>query len=203
MFLNSLDRKNLFKKPDGNVIRDLTKTMFDFKTNNYVNYSVYRVPNDYEMRPDLISQSVYNNTIYAEYILKYNGISNPFSIDTGDIILIPSLDTAKENTKKQGQGTDNDSDSKRIRNSYKYIDPTKAPKRDGDIEKFDQRNLGKKEVKLTDGALPPNIAQEGEEGITYRNGRVYFGEGIGESACLKNGMSSSEFLGKIVKRRKV
>ena len=202
MFLNSLDRKPLFRKRDGNIVRDLTKTMFDFKANNYINYSVYRVPADYEMRPDLVAQSVYNNTIYAEYILKYNGISNPFSIDTGDIILIPSLDTAKQNTKKPGEDSEG-SDSKRIRNSYKYIDPTKAPKRDGDLEKFDQRDLAKKEAQLTDGALPPNINPEGEKGITYRNGRVYFGEGIGESACLKNGMSSGEFLTKVIKRRKV
>lgn len=202
MFLNSLDRKPLFRKKDGNVIRDLTKTMFDFKANNYVNYSVYRVPSDYEMRPDLIAQSVYNNTVYAEYILKYNGISNPFSIDTGDIILIPSLDTAKQNTKKQGEGAE-DSDSRRIRNSYKYIDPTKAPKRDMDVERFDQRNLSKKKTQLEDGALPPNLAQEGETGITYRNGRVYFGEGVADSACLKNGMTSSEFLTKVIKSRKV
>lgn len=203
MFLNSLDRKPLFKKKDGNIIRDLTQTMFDFKANNYINYSVYRVPTDYEMRPDLISQSVYNNTIYAEYILKYNGISNPFSIDRGDIILIPSLETARQNTKKQGSGVDDDSDSKRIRNSYKYIDPTKAPKRDKDLEKFDQRNLGRKDAQLADGALPPNIAQEGETGITYRNGRVYFGENVSQSACLRNGMSQSEFLTKVIKSKKV
>lgn len=202
MFLNSLDRKPLYEKEDGNIVRDLTQTMFDFSSLNYVNYSVYRVPADYEMRPDLIAQSVYNNTLYAEYILKYNGISNPFSIDSGDMILIPTLDTAKKNIKKFGTDAEN-SDSKRIRNTYKYIDPTKAPKRDADVAKFDQRNLGKKDAELSDGALPPNIAQEGEEGITYRNGRVYFGEGIGESACLKNGMSSSEFLTRVIKSRKV
>ena len=111
MFLNSLDRKPLLKKLDGVVIRDLTQTMFDFKYNNYVNFSVYKIPSGYEMRPDLISQSVYNNTIYAEFILKYNGISNPFSIDEGDMVLIPSLDTAKANVKKHGDAVE-DSDKK-------------------------------------------------------------------------------------------
>lgn len=202
MFLNSLDRKPLWKKQDGTVIRDLTQTMFDFKSNNYVNFSVYKIPSGYEMRPDLIAQSVYNNTIYAEFILKYNGISNPFSIDKGDRVLIPSLDTVKDNVKKQGDAVE-ESDARRIRNSYKYIDPTKVPKRDSESEKFNERNLSKKKDQIQDGALPPNIAQEGEQGITYRNGRVYFGEGIGESACLKNGMSSSEFLTKIIRSRKV
>lgn len=202
MFLNSLDRKPFFKKSDGEIVRDLTKTMFDFKSNNYVNFTAYRIPLQYEMRPDLIAQSVYNNTINAEFILKYNGISNPFTIANGDVILIPNIDTAKENVKKQGIGAEDDS-IRRLRNSYKYLDPTKIPKKDKNIIDFDNRNLKKKEGDLQDGALPPNIAQEGEEQITYRNGRVYFGEGVGESACLKSGMSSSEFLTKVIKSKNV
>ena len=202
MFLNSLDRKPLFQKPDGAIIRDLTLTMFDFKSNNYLNFSAYKVPIDYQMRPDLISQSVYNNTLHAEYVLKFNGISNPFSIDAGDVILIPSLDSAKNNIKSRGEDVEG-SESKRIRNTYKYIDPTKTPVRSKDISDFDNRNLQSKKDEIQDGALPPNIAQEGDQGITYRNGRVYFGEDISESACLKNGMSQSEFLTKVIKSRKV
>ena len=202
MFLNSLDRKPLFKKPDGLIIRDITQSMFNFGAENFVSISVYRIPSDYQMRPDLISQSVYNNTLYAEYILKYNGISNPFSIDEGDIIVIPDLRSAKESTKNLTDDAEA-SDAKRIRNSYKYIDPTKAPKRDEDVESFDRRSLSKKKDQLADGALPPNMAQEGDKGITYRNGRVFFGENVAESACLKNGMSSSEFLTKVIKSKKV
>jgi len=211
MFLNSLDRKPLFQKPDGNVVRDLTQSMFDFRTNDYFNFSVYRVPADYSMRPDLIAQAMYNNTIYTEYVLKYNGISNPFTIAEGDVIAIPNLDSAKKNTKSRTDEAEG-SDVQRIRNSYKYIDPTKIPKKDGALDDFNRRSLSKKKDTISDskkkdtisdGALPPNIAQEGEKGITYRNGRVYFGEGIGESACLKNGMSSAEFLTKIIKARKV
>jgi hypothetical protein len=202
MFLNSIDRKPLFQKSDGIVIRDLTQSMFDFRSDNYINFSIYKVPMDYQMRPDLISQAMYNNTIYAEYILKYNGISNPFSIDEGDIIVIPNLDSAKDNTKSRTDELEG-SDAKRIRDSYKYIDPGKAPRRDDGTENFDRRNLSSKKDQIEDGALPPNIAQEGERGITYRNGRVFFGEGIGESACLKNGMSSAEFLTQVIRQRSV
>ena len=73
MFLNSIDKKPLLVKDDGNVIRDLTQSMFTFKTNNYISYQAYKVPTEYAMRPDLIAQSVYNNTLQAEFILKYNG----------------------------------------------------------------------------------------------------------------------------------
>jgi len=202
MFLNSIDRKPLLINSDGEQIRDLTQSMFDFQSNDYVNFQAYRVPSDYEMRIDLISQSVYNNTLYSEFILKYNGISNPFTISNGDVILIPNLDSAKKNVK---QKTDQvDSAESRIRDSYKYLDPTKAPKKDPQISSFDGRNLDESsDKKLKEGALPPNIAEEGAQQITYRNGRVYFGESIGESSCLKNGMSSSEFLTTIIKRKTI
>jgi hypothetical protein len=202
MFLNSLDKKPIVKRPDGLLIRDLTQSMFDLQSGGYVNLSVYRVPREYVMRPDLLSQASYNNTIYAEYILKYNGISNPFSINEGQIIIIPNLDNVKEVTKDRSDDGE-DSDAKRIRNSYKYIDPTKVPKRDMDVEDFDKRNLTGKDAQLQDGALPPNIAQEGENGIVVRNGRVFFGENVAESACLRNGMSQSEFLTKVIKSKKV
>ncbi len=197
MFPSSIDKKPLFKKPDQQIIRDLTQTMFDFNSNSYVDYTAYKIPSEYEMRPDLISQAVYNNIVYAEFILKYNGISNPFTIDKDDVILIPNLESAKENVKLQGTLTDKD-ESNEIRKSYKYIDPTKKPDRDKDLTSFENRKL----KKIQDGALPPNIS-DGTEQITYRNGRVFFGEGIGQSACLKNGMSSSEFLTKVIKVRKV
>ena len=199
MFLNSIDRKPFFKKSDGETIRDLTQTMFDFKSNTFVNFQAYRVPFEYEMRIDLISQSVYNNTLHSEYILKYNGISNPFTISNGDVILIPNLDAVKDTVKKSGTGAARTTEGaeNRIRNSYKYIDPTKAPTKTQEVANFNDR-------KLQEGALPPNIAEEGSpQQITYRNGRVYFGEGIGESACLKNGMTSSEFLSKVISSKKV
>ena len=74
MFLNTLDNKPFFKKEDGTLIKDLTQSIFNVKNTGMVNFTLYKVPKDFEMRPDLISSAAYNNTIYAEYILKYNGI---------------------------------------------------------------------------------------------------------------------------------
>jgi len=200
MFLQSLDKKPFFQNDDGNTVRDLTQSMFDFKSNNYTSYNLFRIQQDYLLRPDLISQAVYNNTLYTEYILKYNGISNPFSMEEGDVILIPNLESAKKNTKTNAtSGTDADP-SQRLRDSYKYIDPTKIPKRDTDIANFEDRNISSSKT-IKSGALPPNIAPVGTSQIVQRNGRVYFGEGIGQSACLKNGMSSSEFINTILKSK--
>jgi hypothetical protein len=193
MFPNSLDKKAIFVKDDGTQVKDLTESMFNLGNTSYAKYNVYRVPKEYAMRPDLIAAAVYNSASYAEIILKYNGISNPFSINEGDLILVPALDSAKDNIKTP-QGTAFDA-AKLIRDSYKYIDPTKIPKYNN---AFDKRQIvgGAK-----DGALPPNIAKEGEPQITYRNGRVYFGPGV--DTCLQNGMTSSEFLANIIKSKKV
>ena len=191
MFKNTVDQKPFFVRPDGEKIRDLTQTIFELKNRNYVAYNVYRVPKEYRMRPDLISQSVYNDSGYAEFILKYNGYSNPFSINEGDIILIPDLDSVQEKLKVSGQGTEADRASK-IRDSYRYIDPLKRPKKGEEAKKYDEREI-------KPGILPPNITQEGEEPFYKRDGRVYFGPGA--ETCLQDGMSASEFLTTVVKNR--
>lgn len=233
MFSNSIDNKPLFQNNDGNILRDLCQTMFDVRSNNYVSYNMFKLSSDYVMRPDLISQAVYNNSLYAEYILKYNGISNPFSMEEGDIILIPNLEGARSNTKTSAGSAGADLDpSQKLRDAYRYIDPTKIPKRDGNISSFEDRKFADPFVNngatiggstasgqgaaggtvsagaipqtnatLQEGALPPNIAQAGSTQIVQRNGRVYFGEGISESACLKSGMSSSEFLAQVIKSK--
>jgi hypothetical protein len=210
MFKNTLDNKPIFKKADGLQIRDLTKSIFDYNQQNFVTFSAYKVPKEYVMRPDLISQAVYNDTAYTELILKYNGISNPFSIDQDDVILIPSLDSAKENLVQRIDPNLGDV-AHELRKTYKYIDPTKQPKKNDIKNNFDNRNLtagnsntdanGNSDDVLKDGALPPNISDPGTSQIDVRNGRVYFGESIGESACLKNGMTNSEFLTKVIKSR--
>jgi hypothetical protein len=197
MFTNTLDNKPLLKKDDGETIRDLTQTIFNLSTMSGVDFTIYKIPKDFEMRADLISQAVYNNTDYAEFILKYNGISNPFTINYNDIILVPNLEQANAQTRQTttyGEGIN----SRIIRNTYKYIDPTKIPKKDPIVNEYNNREFRDPD-KLTEGSLPPNITKEGENNITYRNGRVYFGENIGNSACLTNGMTSSEFLTKVIK----
>lgn len=212
MFNNSLDAKPLFTRPDGQIVRDITQTMFELKNRNYTSYNVYKVPKDYIMRPDLISQSVYNNSLYAEIILKFNGISNPFTINEGDVILIPDFDSAKDKIKTTNSG-DGESQAERIRKSYKYIDPLKNPTNKVNVNKFNNRNLNNISS-AADGDLPPNITKEGDSPITYKSGRVYFGSGAevnGQSSgsdsinilagknCLKNGMTNSEFLTNVIK----
>ena len=80
MFTNSLDTKPIITNKDGEDIVDLTSSMFKKDVVSYSDGELYKVPREYEMRPDLISQAVYGTPDKAEIILKYNEYSNPFSI---------------------------------------------------------------------------------------------------------------------------
>ncbi|HUT79856.1 MAG TPA: hypothetical protein VMZ29_01535 [Candidatus Bathyarchaeia archaeon] len=169
--------------------------MFELKNNTSISYNVYKVPRDYVMRPDLISKAVYNNSLYAEVLLKYNGISNPFSINENDLILIPDLDSA--NAKIKSEAADKkESRAERIRNTYKYIDPLKIPSKGEILKKYNERQI----VDTQADSLPPNFTEPGTSQVTYRGGRVYFGEGV--ETCLKNGMSTGEFLTNVITNRK-
>lgn len=44
----------------------------------------------YIARPDLISLAVYGSDDYGDFICKFNGISNPFELNEGMILQIPS-----------------------------------------------------------------------------------------------------------------
>ena len=205
MFPNSIDNKPLYVRPqDGIVVRDLTQSMFNPANDNFVAYNVFKVPHDFIMRPDLISQAVYNNTIYAEIILKFNSISNPFTINEGDLIFVPELDSAKQLV--QENNTSETSPADTLRNSYKYIDPTKVPQKSSELQQFDnrtiQQNSGQSVNSAQNGALPPNIAQPGASQLTFRNGRVYFGDNV-STTCLKNGATISDFLTNVINSNKV
>jgi hypothetical protein len=53
---------------------------------------VVEVSERYIARPDLISNDVYGDTIYTDLICKLNGISNPFELNKGMLLIIPSID---------------------------------------------------------------------------------------------------------------
>ena len=45
----------------------------------------------YVARPDLISLAIYGNDMYGDMICKFNGISNPFELNEGMVLMLPPL----------------------------------------------------------------------------------------------------------------
>lgn len=55
-------------------------------------YEILEITNKYIARPDLLSFDIYGDTIYSDLLCKLNGISNPFELNEGMILVIPSPD---------------------------------------------------------------------------------------------------------------
>lgn len=65
--------------------------LYDFFEKTMVNdaeliYSDYTVPEEYDSRLDLVCRHIYGNADYMEELMTQNGIINPFSVKTGDIL---------------------------------------------------------------------------------------------------------------------
>jgi hypothetical protein len=125
------------------------------------------VTEDQVGRIDLISLLHYRSADYCDYILKWNGISNPFSIKFGDVLLIPNhreaIKVIKEikvlNTTSEISIRDQFIDTKRL--------PVKDAKRIEYLQrKAAQKPNGAKQI------LPPNILKEGDTNIKIGNGQI-------------------------------
>lgn len=161
MQFNTLNNKKLV---DGKF--KFTKpTLVFLETNETI--AEHIVTEDQVGRIDLISLLYYRNGDYCDYILKWNGISNPFSIKFGDVLQIPNhreaLSIVKEikvlNTTNEPSIRDQFIDTKRL--------PIKDTKRIEYLQrKAAQKPNGAKQI------LPPNILKEGDTNITIGNGQI-------------------------------
>ena len=190
MFARTLDRKGTYMYDDIEVV-DLSESIFDPKYAMTQICSIYKVTKELEMRPDLVSKSLYGSTDYTEMILKYSMINNPFSIEMGDLVFAASLDSIYNPVKETEEDTTGVFNA--IKNYHKYIDKSKAPKKAGSDSVTKQ---------ITEAPQEANISKQGNSGLSIKNGKIYFGA-IDESLtsvdssivdCATDGTSLGEFI---------
>lgn len=108
--------------------------LIDFEENNFqVNYldiylriiRIILVEDRHLARPDLLSWESYGNADYIDAILKFNQITNPFSIDLYDLIVIPTVDSLNRFYNKQTRISQEIYDTKAL-----YLDPKRASQKD-------------------------------------------------------------------------
>jgi hypothetical protein len=127
MFTYTIDRKPEITDLNGNVIVDFVTPLFNKNSTGIEDYMVRRIDSEkYAMRPDLISFAMYGTEDYAEFILKFSGISNPFTLCEDDVLKIPNDQEVQgmmfvNHTDEVVDYTDVET---KIRNSFKYYDPT-------------------------------------------------------------------------------
>lgn len=165
------------------AIVDLAESIFKQDDSDSMVFNVYKVPESMKMRIDLVSIAAYGTDKYADLLMKYNNISNPFTLNTDDILFIPTMDTIENELKPIV--TKSASNAEKIRNYHKYIDKNKLPGNIG--SENNDKTIKKSEYKEA------NMAPVNQNGITMRNGRIYFGENA-DCECAIDGDTISNFL---------
>ncbi len=126
------------------------------------------------MRPDLISDRIYGKIQSWDALLKYNGISNPFSVQSDDILYGPAGSVLDSMYAKPREILERD------QRQENRVSPFLDPKTKKDKDRLD--NLKQKAGVV----LPPNINKPGDKNVKIRDGRVVFGEdvtGVNKKNC--------------------
>ena len=173
MYLKLIDLKD-------EMVRDGV-TMIDFlELNLEVNYissdfiikSVILLEEKHLCRPDLIVWENYRNLDYLDAFLKFNQISNPFSMQLYDVIIIPKESTMQKAYKKINRNSKLIRDTKAL-----FLDPTRASKKDQERMK----QLTKLSAKRKNGSIEPkptNLLRPGEVPFSTDGNRLIFAPSV-------------------------
>lgn len=137
------------------------------------------------MRPDLVSQMMYDTDEYAEFVLKFAGISNPFSLDDDDVLLIPNdmqaigMMADNQSGSEDAEGMVSSGTMAQIRNFFKFVNHEYQPDRTS-YDRLKNTNIPSGVISPTpENETPVYIGEDGKTAVTIRGGRVYFGEDSG------------------------
>lgn len=125
MIYRVLEEKTTIKsKYLDNYIVNFLDTTFEIPENIIVD--LVEVTEDYIARPDLISLKAYNSDDYTDIICKLNGISNPFELNKGDILVLPSFEDLQKFIVRPNTDELEDTENKNVPISKKLTEKRKA-----------------------------------------------------------------------------
>lgn len=164
MLISKLLRSKKIIKKLGSDFTDLISSTFKLNE-DVVGAGGTILVNEFEnMRPDLIADRIYGDISMWDALLKYNGISNPFSVKQDTILFATSDSVLKSSYSNAREIPVRDQKSEIINN------PTVNPNTQKDRDRLD--NLKKKNK---GSVLPPNINKPGDTNTQKEGGRVVFG----------------------------
>lgn len=120
-------------------------------------------------RIDLIANAYYRNMDKAELILKYNNISNPFSITEGDILLIPDDNLPLVKWQRVNPMASKEISELNIRDQF--VNSKRLTERDAKRVEYLKRKAAQK-ANGSSEIVPPNILKSGEKNIIIENGKI-------------------------------
>jgi hypothetical protein len=163
--------KNFFTKSNGDTIVDLASSTFSFDEMSGTSAGTIIVKEDEAMRPDLISVRLYNDQKHYAVLLKYNGISNPFSINPNTLLIAPPFMELEKMIVPPKKIVEKGA-SKPATNESKLL-PAKTVK--------DKKRLEALKDKVKE-IVPPNVNTSGNQNVKVKDGKVIFGEDVTQVA---------------------
>ena len=115
-----------------------------------------------ECRPDLIASRYYGDPTAVDIILKFNNISDPFSIKKGEVILVPDRETPLVRFKRMEAIAEDAV-------KQQFIDTKRLSKKDRKRVEVLKKKYNKKDL------LPPNIIPVGKKTFVIKEGSITFG----------------------------
>lgn len=137
-------------------------TMIFTNRNEQTGVRQHIVKEDEITRPDLIALEYYGDHSKTDIILKFNGISDPFSLQPGDVLDIPGSGIAFHKLERPTSNEDNP-----IKNQF--LQGKRLSKKD------DRRIEALKKKYNKDMLLPPNVIPVGKKNYKFDKGLVTFG----------------------------
>lgn len=178
MILSKLLRvKRVFTKTNGEKIIDLISSTFKFNTDGSSLGPILVLPEE-AMRPDRLAERVYGNSERWDALLKFNGVSNPFSLDSDTLLLAPA-DIVFNKMISPPRVIPEKGNDRGKTNS----EATVKPKTKKDQKRLDSLKQRVKEI------TPPNVNMTGESNIKIVNGKVIFGSNISNNESLNKNNS--------------
>lgn len=108
----------------GDTIFNYLDTTFEIPKNILVD--LVEITDDYIARPDLISLKAYGSDDYVDIICKFNGISNPFELNKGDVIVLPAFEDLNKFIVRPNADELEDAENKEVPVSKKKNEKRKA-----------------------------------------------------------------------------
>lgn len=194
-----IDEKLETKKGDESII-DLTTRSYN-QVENFDYGNRFIVENQQIMRPDLLSLEIKEDMDFTD-LLKTNLISNPFTLDTEDIILLKIGGESAYSTPIN----DEEETPEDIRSFY--VNPDKVANPDPKIQKINKKfeelqRLGADTTAPSKSNLPPNFNEFGDGEVEILGNKVRFAPGVSRnsSECSTEPISKATLISQVLKNK--
>jgi hypothetical protein len=162
-------------------IYDLTVSSISYENVTLRFTSTYLVPEDYQMRPDLISRATLGSDALVGSLMKSNSISNPFAIGSDILLLVPNESDVENTFFKKQEIQKSQSNSPSIQNTFRKSQQNKVFEVSSSRKAFLE---AQRKAKSPAAPLPPNMLQPGQTTVTTQNGSIFLGNDTGGGSNL-------------------